>query len=298
MISSHDLRLLGEMRTGFLNAAHGLDDYWKTPSHLGIYDQFFAGRIGWKWLAVLVELQHLGFSPTSTHLVDWGCGTGMASRCFLDSFPNISTLTLHDRSPLAVRFASEKIRQTHPLPTLLPWSSPQPPGATYLISHVINELTPQALEELIEVLIARAESILWVEPGTHLASHQLIAVRQRLLAHFSILAPCPHAGVCGLLTTENAPHWCHHFTRPPSWVHHDPAWSAFARELVIDLSSVPYSYLVLSKRPLPLPHERSLGRPRFFKGHAKLFTCEAAGVSEKTITKSEDPARLKSLRKW
>ena len=295
MMPQRDWEILREMRQGFLTAESGLNDYWKTPAHLGLYDRFFAERIGWKWDAVLAELERRRFDCNSTHLVDWGCGTGMATRRVLAQSPNITTVTLWDRSPTALRFATESIRRHFPNITITPWNS-KPPRGIYLLSHVLNELSDSDLTPLISLLTTHAESILWVEPGTFASSRRLISVREKLRSSFSLIAPCPHDAMCGLLTPENAPHWCHFFTRPPAWVHHEPEWSAFARELEIDLSTVPYSYLVLGKQPVERPAEVVLGRPRFGKGHAKLLTCEPCVVTEKTLQKRDDPARFKTLK--
>ncbi|MEO7932204.1 MAG: small ribosomal subunit Rsm22 family protein [Chthoniobacterales bacterium] len=297
MMPARDWEILRQMRKGFLNAQNGLADYWKTPAHLGLYDQFFAERIGWKWDAVLADLTSRAFEPNSNHVVDWGCGTGVATRRVLAQYPSITHVTLWDRSPLALRFATESIRQKFPNISFVPWNPSSPPRAIYLLSHVLNELPESDLTPLISLLTSQAESILWVEPGTFAASRRLIAVREKLRSSFSLLAPCPHDGMCGLLVPENAPHWCHHFTRPPGWAHHDPDFSAFVRELEIDMSTVPYSYLVCGKSPVNRPAEKVLGRPRFFKGHAKLLVCEPFVVTEKTVQKREDPAAFKALQK-
>ena len=295
MLPARDWDILRQMRQGFLNAENGLADYWQTPTHLGLYDQFFAERIGWKWDAFLSELAVRTFQPVSTHLVDWGCGTGIATRRFLARYPNIQTVTLHDRSTLSLRFATESIHTHFPNITFIPWNPSAPPVGVYLLSHVLNELPD--LAELVSLLKAHADSIIWVEPGTYAVSRHLIDLREKLRSSFSLLAPCPHQNICGLLTPNNAPHWCHHFTKPPGWAHHDPDFSAFARELEIDLITVPYSYIALAKTPVSLPAERLIGRPRFFKGHAKLLTCEPRDVTDKTLQKRDDPARFKALLK-
>jgi ribosomal protein RSM22 (predicted rRNA methylase) len=297
MMPARNWEILRQMRKGFLNAQNGLADYWQTPAHLGLYDQFFAERIGWKWDAVLDGMAARNFTPSATHLVDWGCGTGVATRRFLAKYPHIQQVTLWDRSPLALRFATESIRSHFPQVTLSPWNPKAPPTGTYLLSHVLNELPDVDLAQLQTLLTTQAESIVWVEAGTHAVSRRLIAVREQLRASFLLVAPCPHNGVCGLLTPENAPHWCHHFTRPPGWAHHDPDFSAFTRELEIDMSTVPYSYLVLSHQETERVPERILGRPRFGKGHAKLLICEPEIVSENVLQKRDDPARFKALQK-
>ncbi len=294
MLAVCDWEILRAMRLGFLGAENGLADYWATPTHLGLYDRFFAERIGWKWDAALTELTSRGFSAAG-HVVDWGCGTGVAVRRFLERFPGITDVTLHDRSYLALRFATDRLRADFPAVTIHSWNPTVPPDAVYLLSHVLNELPTTA--DLRDLLATHANTIVWVESGTHATSRRLIGLREELREDFSLLAPCPHDGACGLLTSENAQHWCHHFTKPPGWVHHDPDFSAFARELEIDLGTVPYSWFAMGKTPASRPQEKTIGRPRIFKGYAKILTCEASGVTEKTVQKRVDPAAFRALRK-
>ena len=41
-------------------------------------------------------------------------------------------------------------------------------------------------------LVARAEAVLWVEPGTHAVSRHLGALREQFLPSFRVVAPCTH----------------------------------------------------------------------------------------------------------
>lgn len=286
-----------EMRSGFLAATDGLADYWDSRRKLELYDQFFAERIGWKWDAVLGELSTLGWTPPGERFVDWGCGSGVASRKALTAFEIYKT-AIWDRSPAARDFARERILDEHPKVSVSTWDSREPAGGLWLISHVINELTDGAWEGLLSTISGHADAVIWIESGTREASRRLIAARERLRTAFQCVAPCPHQAACGLLTPENERHWCHHFTRPPGYVFQDSAWSAFSRELKIDLGTVPYSFLVLDRRPVKeSPKERVIGHPRVFKGHAKLLTCTAGGVTEKTVQKRDDPDLFRRLRK-
>src|ERR1041385_8220959 len=105
-----DWDALERMRSGFLASNAGANDYWRGERDLASYDATFAQRIGWKWDYVLAELQRRGWLPASGDLLDWGCGSGIAHRAFLDFFGvnSISKLTVWDRSPLAMRFATRR----------------------------------------------------------------------------------------------------------------------------------------------------------------------------------------------
>lgn len=285
------------MRAGFLTASNGLADYWDSSGKLELYDRFFAERIGWKWDAVLTELTSLGWTPPGECLVDWGCGSGIASRKALTAFGTCKT-AIWDRSSAARDYARRRILEEHPTAIVSAWDNREPSGGLWLISHVINELADGALEGLLSMISGYAEAVIWVESGTWEASRRLIAARERLKAAFRCVAPCPHQASCGLLTPENERHWCHHFTRPPGYVFQDADWSAFSRELKIDLGTVPYSYLALDRRSVKqTANERVIGHPRLFKGYAKLLTCTVGGVTEKTIQKRGHEELFRRLKK-
>ena len=74
------MKELVRLRQGFLSGTAGTQDYWRGTEDLDLYERTFAQRIGWKWDAVLGELEGRGWMPPSRTLVDWGCGTGIASR--------------------------------------------------------------------------------------------------------------------------------------------------------------------------------------------------------------------------
>src|SRR4051812_4508454 len=108
--SSSELAVLRRLRARFLDGpAHG-GDYWRSENELVIYDATFAERIGWKWDAVLGELTARGWAPGAKYVLDWGCGSGVASRRVAEHWPEqFQTLALHDRSPLAMRFAAGRL---------------------------------------------------------------------------------------------------------------------------------------------------------------------------------------------
>jgi ribosomal protein RSM22 (predicted rRNA methylase) len=183
-----------------------------------------------------------------------------------------------------------------------------------LLSHVISELSPAQLDEVI-ALASRAGEIIWVEAGTYADSRRLIGVREALqrgaglqsanstdrrlqvCATFAAVAPCTHRAACGLLAAKNARHWCHHFARVPSEIFQDARWMDFGRELGIDLRSLPYSFLVLAREAPPHADgfSRVLGEPREFKGHAKVLSCHAGGVAELMLQKRDAPALHKAV---
>lgn len=266
---------------------------------LELYDQTFAERIAWKWQYVLSELHRLQWQPPVSSLLDWGCGTGIASRAFLRALALAQPqLALYDRSALAMKFAQKKIREAFPNASFLPFDDAAFQGVV-LLSHVITELSARDLDALLERLRA-ATAILWVEPGEYRASRKLIEARERLHADFHIVAPCPHQGRCGLLAQENGAHWCHHFARAPHAAFTEKRWAEFKARLGIDLSQLPLSYLVLDKRAAPLLPEASsrlIGGGRLYKGYALLLACSAQGVAEWRLSARRFPQAHRQMKK-
>jgi hypothetical protein len=294
-----DWSALERMRAMFLTGAAVGADYWQSESDLASYDATFAQRIGWKWDYVLAELSRRGWSPPPGAMLDWGCGSGIASRALLDHFGpgSASELQLWDRSTLAMTFAARRVQAKYP--NLAITTGLCAPPSLLLISHVLTELTPKQIEELAE-FAAQAGSVIWVEPGTYEASLTLIAIRERLRNRFNVIAPCTHQEQCGILAPGNERHWCHHFAAPPPGVFTDGNWSRFANSLGIDLRDLPLSFLVLDQRPapaLPAGAARVIGHPRLYKAHALLLGCDATGVRERRLTKRLLPDEFRRLKK-
>ncbi|MGB8169991.1 MAG: small ribosomal subunit Rsm22 family protein [Chthoniobacteraceae bacterium] len=290
---------LNRMRERFLNGTAGAQDYWRFEEDLALYDSTFGERIGWKWDAVLRELGRRGWAPQSVHAIDWGCGTGIAGRRALTEWPQLKTLALHDRSPLALRYATDRARESFPGVEVHRFAKKCEPNTLLLVSHVANELTPAALEELL-ALAAQARDVVWVEAGTHADSRRLSEIRERLLAGgFTVVAPCTHQARCGMLTPENERHWCHHFAGPPPEAFQDARWAEYGKELSIDLRSLPYSFFVLSRAAAPpvAGFSRVIGEVREAKGYCKVLSCQAEGVSEFMLQKRDAPELHRELRK-
>lgn len=305
-----DWAALDRLRERFLKAAPGAD-YWSSPADLANYDFTYGQRIAWKWDAVMRELQSRRWVPPARSLLDWGCGSGVAGRRVIEwiGADRVDTLRLFDRSELAVEFSVRTGRAAFPGVRVERADAPgeNAPGEVgiLVVSHVFNELSPPQRETLLR-LAARAQAVLWVEPGTHADSRQLIAVREALRGDFTVLAPCTHQAGCGLLTAENARHWCHHFAAPPAGIMADSRWVQFAQRAGIDLRSLPYSFLVLEKAGVraepsglvPVEGaERVLGVPRLSKPYARVIRCGSEGVRERVILKRDQPELYRQLKR-
>ena len=300
---------LERLREIFLSGQPVRGSYWTCREDLDAYDATLGERIGWKWDAVLEDLGRLGWAPPAGPLVDFGCGSGVASRRILsrwsaDLFPEIRLI---DKSSLATGFAASRLRGVSPGVRIVEAGSSDVAGimagATVLLSHVLGEMVPAARRQLSSAL-AGAAAVIWVEPGTHADSRGLIAMREELREAFRPVAPCVHASRCGLLEAGQDRHWCHFFANPPVGVLADPDWAAFAAHMGIDLRSVPYSYLVLQRADQPIPgpgdpgeRTRVLGTPRIYKGFTRLFCCAEGGVEELELPRRLDESLYKAIKR-
>lgn len=272
-LSAVDWPALKRLREGFLTGLR--DDYWRSERDLESYDATFGQRIRWKWDYVLRELKRRGWSAPPGNVLDWGCGSGIAGEAF-------GATHVWDRSRLAMTFAARKLNAKIGIPDEI---------GTLLVSHVLTETSPP-LE-----LAGKATAVIWVEPGTFEASRMLIAVREELRRQFNIVAPCTHQATCGMLAAGNERHWCHFFAPSPPEIFRDGEWARFAKLAGIDLRSLPVSYLVLDKRPVRSGGAQEIGRPRLYKAHALVLTCDESGVRDRRVTKRDEPEEYRRLRK-
>ncbi len=300
-----DWQILDRLRDGFLHGGAAQGPYWQSHDDLAHYDHTYAERIGWKWDHVLGELSRRGWSPPTGNLVDWGCGSGIASRRVLkqwpDTVPADAAVHVFDHSTLAEDFAARRLRETHPTLQAQSWDRAAPIG-TLLISHVLNELDADSADDLRDA-IARAQAVIWIEPGTSPVAGQLVTWRETLRTEFHVLYPCPHAAACPLQEPIHHRHWCHHFAAPPAWIFADSNWVKFGQRAGIDLRSLPYSALVLARptsdhsTDLPPDAGRLIGRPERFKPYARLLGCDANGLHELTLPKRLDAPLWRRLEK-
>jgi SAM-dependent methyltransferase len=295
--ATDELERLRRLRATFVSFEElpgGDEPYWESRAELALYDETFAQRIAWKWDAVLEELARRRRLPAGRTWLDWGCGTGIATRRALARLSGCERVFLHDHSAEAAAFARERVRAEHPeLEVVL--GLPDEAPDVLLVSHVLDELDDEARAALLD-LAQRAGAVVWVEPGSRRTARALGEVRARLAATLDLLAPCTHQAACGALAGGDA--WCHFFARPPQAVYTEGHWAELGRELGLDLRSLPYSFLALARRgcfALEGPAARLLGRPRLTRGRAELTLCDAEGVRGVDYLQRRDKALFKAL---
>ncbi|MGD2018597.1 MAG: small ribosomal subunit Rsm22 family protein [Planctomycetota bacterium] len=303
--SQKDLQTLRDLRATLLGMeerapGEAATAYWADRRTLELYDRVFAARIGWKWEAVLDEVEARAGLPAPAAVLDWGTGTGVAARTVLRRLGperRPTRVVLLDRDAGAREFAAEALRGEFPgLAVETTGELPSEAFDLVLASHVLDELEDPEVAPLLAAAAA-ADHVLWVEPGSKATSRRLSALRGALLADHHVIAPCVHRGDCGVLAEGHERDWCHLFARPPAEVHTTGEWSEVHRELRIDLRSLPYSFLALRRAAVEPPSgARLLGRPRFQKGRVLLDLCDAAGVETAPMLQRSDKALFKALK--
>ena len=303
---SLDWEVLDRLRETFLTDKKSAGPYWHTITDLESYNLTYGERIGWKWEAVIAELKQRNWAPpAAATLLDWGCGSGIAGRRVVEAFgpDRFRQVFVHDHSELAMDFSTHIARENFPQLEVaradVRLLRGVEPIGVLVVSHVLNELDEIARADL-AALCARAETILWVEPGTHEVSRALGGWRETLRATGLVpVAPCPHAAQCGVLAAGNERHWCHAFASPPANLYADSCWVKFGQRAGIDLRSLPYCFLALDRRntPAAATHSRIIGHPRIYKGYAKVFNCDAGGVTELMLQKRDAPDLFKALKR-
>ncbi len=286
-----DWQRLRALRDRFLSNAS--EDYW-TQRDLELYDATFAQRIGWKWDGALRKIEETGWRPASRRLLDWGCGTGIATRAVAE-WAGIREVQVFDQSPAAMKFSLEKLRSLG-FATSLARANEMPGDTLLLISHVAGELSESELASLAQYAAGAAE-ILWVEPGSHDASRRLTAARDALQqAGHRLIAPCTHNAACPMNAQEKD--WCHFFGSPPGEIFQLPFWREFSLKLEIDLRALPFSFIATSRtaeNAWPQGAERLIGHPRVFKGHCQILSCGAHGLTGQMLQKRDAPKLFKAL---
>ncbi len=306
-----DWQALRELRSLYNESSDRLNrDYWAKPRLLASYDATLGQRIAWKWQAVLRELTaRLSFTQPY-RLMDWGCGSGVAARCWLDYFPEPAAVSLYDRSLAAVNFAADSLQKKLSTASLhrdtrLPSQWSKRTVDVLLVSHVLTELSDAAWQQLQHDLL-EIPCLVWVDAGTHATSHRLIGLRQHLKsAGYQIIAPCQHQQVCGLQgKASSSPDWCHFFAEVPQDAFTSSFWRLTSQQLGIDLRSLPLSYLVayrpeaaefLCVEPTQQPGWRVVGRVRPFKGYCQAQICKPNELVTQRLQKRHHKADYKAL---
>jgi ribosomal protein RSM22 (predicted rRNA methylase) len=248
---------------------------------------------------VLAELGALrpGWAPQS--ILDLGAGPGTATWAAVAVFPSIEHAELVERDP---DMAALGVRLTRSgAPDLLAdavWAIGDasqvtcPNSDLVVAAYVLGELGGAQERPALERWWAatRGELVL-VEPGTPAGFERLRAARRALISWGAqVTAPCPHDDPCPMA----GPDWCHFAARLER--------SSLHRELKgarLGYEDEKYSYLAVSASRPPGPVARLVRSPRPRKGHVRVWLCEAGGLTERVISRSDGEIYKRARRaRW
>ena len=296
---------LRQLRQGFLVDKAGIDDYWKSEVTVRLYHQTLGQRILWKWQAVWDKLDEERpniLENKSVRVLDWGCGSGIASTSLLENAKRrkaILALDLFDRSRIATAFAKKHLQEQFQVAANIT-TEPANQYDLILFSHVLNELDDIGFKKVVATA-KQSKLFVWVEPGTKLAATRLAALRNELAIEYEALAPCTHQEKCPLTETHGHD-WCHFFAKPPSAVSQSAFWRQYHDEMGIDSQRLPLSFLVMRRKAsdsLAMSEEKTriVGNMRFNKAGVQILGCSSSGVNSQLIAKRSAKDTLKSLKK-
>jgi ribosomal protein RSM22 (predicted rRNA methylase) len=219
-------------------------------------------------------------------LLDIGAGPGSVLWAARDAWPSVEQATMVEASG-AIRAVGDVLTRDSGARTS--WIAADiarglPPlehADLVTLSYVLGELSPAAINPLIDQLWALSRDVLLVvEPGTPAGWQRVLQVRDRLIALGAhIIAPCPHAERCPL----TAPDWCHFSRRVARSRTH-----RLAKDADVPWEDEKFIYLAVSRTPDQQPMARVLARPRTASGAVRLKLCSPSGqLEERLVTKRQ-----------
>jgi ribosomal protein RSM22 (predicted rRNA methylase) len=157
------------------------------------------------------------------------------------------------------------------------------------LAYALNELDPDVRQPaLARLWQATADTLVIVEPGTPAGWQRILAARRQLIAAGAhVTAPCPHAGECPLAP----PDWCHFAERVArSRLHR------LAKGAEVPWEDEKFSYVAVSRTPLPAAAARVIARPRKGSGKVNLKLCRPDGSAGEQLFSRRDGETFK--RAW
>jgi ribosomal protein RSM22 (predicted rRNA methylase) len=156
-------------------------------------------------------------------------------------------------------------------------------------AYVLSELSASAQRLLIERLwSSTAGVLLLVEPGTPAGWQRILQARAALLhAGAQMLAPCPHAFACPLVS----PDWCHFAERVERSRMH-----RLVKQGDVPWEDEKFLYLAVG-RERPVGHgSRVLMRPKIHSGLISLKLCNVDGTMTQPVIRKRDKSYKRARR--
>lgn len=217
--------------------------------------------------------------------VDVGGGTGAATWAVSATWPAPRRSTVLDWAEPALALGRE-LAAANPELHDVRWQRSRIGSALSIestdlvtVSYVLNELTRQDRDSLVDTVASAAQAVVIVEPGTPDGYTRVIEARDRLIgAGFRIAAPCPHSADCPITPGSD---WCHFATRVSrSSLHRKIKGGSLAYE------DEKFAYVAATRFPVTPAPSRVVRKPQIRKGQVLLDLCETdPALARTTVTK-------------
>ena len=235
------------------------------------------------------------FAPCS--LLDMGAGPGTASWAALARWSDIHSITQCEQDQsfawLAAKLNVESGLGALQRTALVQKSEAGLPfdikAELVVASYMLAELPLGNMPDVAKRLWHRTEDVLLlIEPGTPLGFARLRSVRETLLGQGAfVIAPCTHQNICPMAGNN----WCHFKTRVQRSRDH-----MHAKQATVPFEDEAFSYLVLSRKPVPQSGGRVVAPVTVNKVAATLPLCNGAGLRDEVIA-SRDKRAYKRAKK-
>jgi ribosomal protein RSM22 (predicted rRNA methylase) len=282
------LRYRGEVRDG---KAHLADDLAARA--------YLATRLPATYAAIRSAIEEVGharpdFAPQS--VLDVGAGPGSAVWAAAGRWPSLTEALLLEQSPAIQQWGE---RFTPGLaPIAVEWKTADlatglaglEPRDLVLLAYVLDELAPEVRAPLIDRLWSlTSDVLLLVEPGTTAGWRRILAARSQLIAAGAhILAPCPHAQACPLVS----PDWCHFVRRVArSRIHR------LAKAGEVAWEDEKFIYLAVSRRSGVGFGARVLAPPHPGSNRVALKLCLSDGSAQERLYTKREGELYKTARR-
>ena len=257
----------------------------RTPGDVAAY---LATRAPATYAAAAEVFRQIGalrpdWAPAS--VLDLGAGPGIASWAAVEEWRKISTATLVEVEPEMARAGQRLAARGPESLRRATWvvsegGTPGRKADLVVLSYVLGELAPAALESLVQHAWGRtSDTLVLIEPGTTAGYHRMLAARAAVIAAGgSTLAPCPHDAPCPLPEGD----WCHFSVRLPRSRAHRRA-----KQAERGFEDEKFSYAALCRSEHERPAARVIRRPDLRPGHVVLELCTSSGLEQRTVSRSE-----------
>lgn len=241
--------------------------------------------------AVFAEVQVRRPDLHPATLLDIGGGPGTAAWAAIDTWPDLSEVTIVEPNPSMVQIGKALARGAWS-PTLRQaiWQQGDMTAVgedraadLTVVAYVLGELSESARAGIVRQIWERtADTCVIVEPGTP-RGYRLLREATEQLVHAGghVLAPFPMGWDC----LESDEDWCHFSERVPR--------TRLLRDVkggTLSYEDEKYSYVAMSRREgLPIA-ARVIRHPQIRSGHIRLVLCTIHGVQHIVVARSNREA--------